>query len=218
MVCIFTTAKIRFKGSECSLVSLPRKKIIFFPDIILHTGQSKYTVLSPYYLQFWRNQKAYPPGNDQYLPVSELELIKLKGGKNCKNPPTTTTSPPKQTKTQLNKKLRRISCICHQLLYLFTPHYRLCNAQVFNTGTGDTNCRILFDPCRLQSIESHAIWKLNLWGFQHVNESENSCSIDKAIILLHNSITSQEAILILTFDNGCITGKGNRTQVKMEQT
>lgn len=51
----------------------------------------------------------------------------------------------------------------------------------------------------------------------HVNESANSRSIGKAIIPLHNCITSAETILILTFENGCITGRGNRTRVKMEQ-
>lgn len=51
----------------------------------------------------------------------------------------------------------------------------------------------------------------------HVNESANPSSTDKAVILLHNCITSAETILILTFDNGCITRRGKRTQVKMEQ-
>lgn len=67
--------------------------------------------------------------------------------------------------TTKQETLRRISWFCHQLLYLFTPYYHFCNAQASNVGTGDTNCRLLFDSCRLQSIESHVIWELNLWGF-----------------------------------------------------
>lgn len=58
--------------------------------------------------------------------------------------------------------LRRISCIFHQLLYLFTPPIH--TVQTPNACTGDTNWDLLFDPCRLQSIESHVIWKLNPWG------------------------------------------------------
>lgn len=50
-----------------------------------------------------------------------------------------------------------------------------------------------------------------------VNESANFSSIDNFLILLHNYITLDETILILTFGHNCITGRRNRTQGKIEQ-
>lgn len=37
------------------------------------------------------------------------------------------------------------------------PHSPLYSAQAPNAGTGDTNWRLVFDPCMLQLIESHVI-------------------------------------------------------------
>lgn len=148
MVCIFAIAKIRFKGSEGNSLFVEEENNF----LAWHNSSHKANLNIQFYYH-----TIY--GSEGIRKLTHLEMIDISQFQswNWQNL--------KVKKTTKQETLRRITWICHQLLYLFTPHYLLCNAQSSNAGTGDTNCRLLFNPCRLQSIESHVIWKLNLWGF-----------------------------------------------------